>query len=127
MLARRASVRTIRRRKGGDVAGASSAISQIVQEVRSETASYLRTEKKTRLRALREMLSEADQVLLVLRVDRGLAWEELARVLSTDEPDDDGLKREAARLRKRFQLVKEKLKTLARSEGLYPSREREGR
>ena len=127
MLARRASLRTIRQRKGGDGALASSAISQIVQEVRSETISYLRTEKKTRLRALREKLSEQDQVLLVLRVDRGLAWEELARVLSTDEPDEEGLKREAARLRKRFQLVKEKLKTLAQSEGLYPSREREDR
>ena len=122
-LARRASFRTLRKKRAARlVLGSSAAISQLVQEVRTQTLTYLRTETKTRLRALRDSLSEEDQALLMLRVDRELAWDELARVLSeTDAEDADALKREAARLRKRFQLVKEKLKELAKREGIYPS------
>jgi RNA polymerase sigma-70 factor (ECF subfamily) len=58
----------------------------------------------------------------VLRVDRGLAWDELARVFSEQDLDEEALTREAARLRKRFQLVKEKLKALAEREGIVASR-----
>lgn len=97
-------------------------------EVRSATLSYLRTERRTRLSALRDSLPVEDQMLLVLRVDRKLAWNDLAIVLRGDEapagaPDggglsDEALKREAARLRKRFQVLKEKLRELGRREGL---------
>jgi RNA polymerase sigma-70 factor (ECF subfamily) len=65
------------------------------------------------------------QILLVLRVDRDLAWSVLARIMlgdGEDAPtatlDEDPLKREAARLRKRLQLVKEKRIELGRKEGL---------
>ena len=90
------------------------------QKVRTETMAFLRTEKRTRLQALRDSLPQEDRMLLVLRVDRGLAWNELARVLSeTEAPLDDAtVAREAARLRKRFQLVKDRLRELARKEGL---------
>jgi len=108
------------------------------EKVRTETLAYLRTEKKTRLQALRDALPEEDRMLLVLRVDRGLAWNELARILAEggeeeeegeeggetdgkdDAPtlDDAAVVREAARLRKRFQLVKDRLRELARKEGL---------
>jgi RNA polymerase sigma-70 factor (ECF subfamily) len=56
----------------------------------------------------------------VLRVDRKLAWNELAEVLHDGEGplDPSGIKREAARLRKRFQLLKERLVELGRREGL---------
>ncbi len=50
-------------------------------------------------------------MLLILRVDRNLAWDEIALVMA-DEPetlDKEGRKRESARLRKRFQLIKERL------------------
>ena len=97
-----------------------SELSAIQQEVRTETLSYLRTQRKTRVLALRESLSPEDQTLLVLRVDKRLAWNDLARVMHGEEGElpDDVLKREAARLRKRFQLVKEKLLALGRREGL---------
>lgn len=126
-LARRASFRSNRKRRATKlVLGSSPAISQLVQEVRTQTLTYLRTETKTRLRALRDSLAEEDRALLMLRVDRGLAWDELARVLSeNDDADPDALKREAARLRKRFQLVKERLKELAKREGIYPAPGRE--
>ena len=61
-----------------------------------------------------------DRALLVLRVDRGLSWNDLARVLNEDgEPlDDAALKRESARLRKRFQLLKRELLELGRAAGV---------
>jgi RNA polymerase sigma-70 factor (ECF subfamily) len=127
VLARRASYRTLRRRRREVLPKASpSVVSALVEKVRTETRSYLRTEKRTRLRALRDSLSEEDQALLVLRVDRGLAWDELARVFSEEDLDDAARAREAARLRKRFQLVKEKLKALAKREATDPRRQGEG-
>ena len=84
-----------------------------MQAVRTETRSFLRTNARTRLEEVRDELPEADRALLVLRVDRGLEWAELARVFLEGEgsvTDAAGLTREAARLRKRFQLVKERLR-----------------
>jgi RNA polymerase sigma-70 factor, ECF subfamily len=103
----------------------SSATSAIQAKVRTETLSYLRTERRSRLVQLRDSLEPDDRALLVLRVDRKLAWNDLARVLHEDgtELDDAGLRREAARLRKRFQHVKTKLYEMARREGLVGSEE----
>ncbi len=99
-----------------------SSMDQVAQAVRTETLAFLRTEKKTRLQALRDTLPEEDRMLLVLRVDRGLAWNELARVLreadGEGEMSEEEITREAARLRKRFQLVKDRLRDLAKKEGL---------
>ena len=96
-----------------------SSLERIAERVRTETASFLRTEKRTRLQALRDSLSEEDRLLLLLRVDRGLSWNEVARVLSDDEAlDEPGLAKEAARHRKRYQLVKDRLREMARREGL---------
>ncbi len=120
-LARRAAYRHVRQAKralGGMVASPLSS-QDIAAQVRTSTLAFLKTEKKTRLRALREELPPDDQVLLVLRLDKGLAWDELARVLEDDEaPDLVARKRAAARLRKRFQVVKERLIARAREEGL---------
>jgi RNA polymerase sigma-70 factor, ECF subfamily len=97
-----------------------SALEDVAQAVRTSTLGFLRTEKRSRLEALRDSLSPDDRALLVLRLDRGLAWPELARVLTESEEalDDAAVLREAARLRKRFQLVKERLRELVRREGL---------
>jgi len=97
-----------------------SALRALAERVRSRTPSYLRTERRSRFRALRESLPAEDQALLVLRVDRGLAWNELAVVLH-DGPEPlgaDELRREAARLRKRFQLLKARLLELGRRAGV---------
>jgi RNA polymerase sigma-70 factor, ECF subfamily len=103
-----------------------SALSNIADEIQSRTQTFLRTERRTRLEALRGLLPEADQELLLLRVGRQLGWDEIARVLggengengengesgkSGESPEggavtEVAIKREAARLRKRFQLVK---------------------
>jgi hypothetical protein len=49
-----------------------------------------------------------------------MAWTEIARVVLGAEGDVDAaaLKRESARVRKRFQLVKERLRELALARGL---------
>jgi len=99
-----------------------SALEGVAAKVRTETLAILRTETKTRLQALRDALPEADRMLLVLRIDRGLSWNDLARVLHEGaedaQLDDAALTREAARLRKRFQLVKDRLREMAKKEGL---------
>ncbi len=105
---------------------ADSAVSKVAAAIRSATAPILRSEVKNRFAELRAELSEEDQELLVLRVDRQLSWLELAVVLAgEDAPPLEGetLKREAARLRKRFQLVKDDLRERARREGLIPEDE----
>jgi RNA polymerase sigma-70 factor, ECF subfamily len=92
---------------------------QVADRVRTTTLPHLRSETKDRFRALRGRLTEEEQTILVLRVDKGMAWTDIACVLRdgqpTDEPPDP---REPARLRKRFQLVKEKLQGWAEAEGL---------
>lgn len=61
------------------------------------------------LRRLRAMLSEEDREILVLRVERDLSWEEVARVFAGDSADAAQLKREASRLRKRFQAIRDRV------------------
>jgi RNA polymerase sigma-70 factor (ECF subfamily) len=97
-----------------------SALDDVAEAVRSATLTYLRTEKRTKIDALKDALSPEDRALLVLRVDRGLAWNDLARVLAEEEGglDDAALTREAARLRKRYQLVKDRLRELAGKGGI---------
>lgn len=87
---------------------------------RSRTRPYLRTDVKDRFAALRSSLSRDEQSLLVLRVDRGLSWQEVARVLhdGDENPDDAALRRGAVNLRQRFQQVKERLRALARASGI---------
>ena len=104
-------------------------LSAIEDQVRSRTLSFLRTERRNRFAELRDALPEDDRALLILRVDQGLAWNDLARAMQDDEAEPlagDALKREAARLRKRFQLVKERLLEIGRSEGLVGSEKDDG-
>jgi len=126
-LARNASNRFLKgRHRRGKGQVAMSGISEgIALELRTATLTYLQTDHKDRFAALRESLPLEDQTLLILRVDRGLAWEELARVMLGEElsPTAEDLKKESARLRKRFQLVKEKLVTLGKQAGLFGTKE----
>jgi RNA polymerase sigma-70 factor, ECF subfamily len=98
-----------------------SQIESVVADVTAQSHATLRlTERRDRLSRLRDELPVDDRVLLVLRVDRQLPWDEIALAFVEDAAasGDDDRKREAARLRKRFQLVKERLTARARDEGL---------
>ena len=102
--------------------GADSRFAVELTRLRSATLEHRKTEVKSRIRELRQKLSEEDQVLLVLRVDRELSFRELAVVLSDEgtDLDDDQVSRLATNLRQRFQKVKKRLRTLAAEEGLLP-------
>ncbi|RLB46391.1 MAG: sigma-70 family RNA polymerase sigma factor [Deltaproteobacteria bacterium] len=91
-----------------------SQISEVAAAVRTRTRPWIRSEVKDRFRVLRESLDEASRELLILRVDRQMAWEDIARVLG--EPGDPG--QASARIRKRFSLLKAKLHQEAEREGL---------
>ncbi|HEY6179945.1 MAG TPA: hypothetical protein VIX73_36085 [Kofleriaceae bacterium] len=91
---------------------------ELAAQVRSSTLVHLRTEVKSEVRRLREELPQAEQMLLILRVDKALGWPDIAAALADHDLDADELKREAARLRKRFQLVTGKLRGLARERGI---------
>lgn len=82
------------------------------QVARVRTATFAQsTNREDRLEQLRSELPEEDRLILMLRVDRQLDFREIALVTLGDaEADEAAVTREAARLRKRFQLVKERLK-----------------
>ena len=81
---------------------------------RSVTHDLFRTSVKDGFRVLREQLDPEDHELLLLRLDRGLAWKDIAQILG----GSDDLDTRAAALRKRFERAKERLKKLALEEGL---------
>jgi RNA polymerase sigma-70 factor, ECF subfamily len=125
-LARNASsnfLRDAQRRRKREVPVGSEAFSELAKKVRAASASHLRLERERELQGLRESLSHEDQIILVLRVDQEMDWAALARVLlEADAPGEEDLRREAARARKRFQLIKDRLTTMARERGvLAPS------
>jgi RNA polymerase sigma-70 factor (ECF subfamily) len=109
-----------RRHKVGRVT--TSALKEVVAAVRTETLSALRSEKKSKVKALRDELPVDDRTLLILRVDRNLQWEEIAHAFLSDveSPTAEEIRREAARLRKRFQIIRKRLADRAREEGLLP-------
>ncbi|HEU4412796.1 MAG TPA: sigma-70 family RNA polymerase sigma factor [Polyangiaceae bacterium] len=93
-------------------------LSALEQQVRTQTLPYLRTEVKQRAALLRQRLEPDEQTLLVLRVDRGLGWAEIAMVMAEGGEAPADAARAAAALRKRFERVKAKLKALLEQEGL---------
>lgn len=98
-------------------------LQQIADAVRTRTQPYMKSEVKQAFRRLRAALSDDDQIIVMLRLDRGMGWREVAEAMQGAAHDDAALDREAARLRKRFELAKGKLRALAEAEGLLePSR-----
>jgi RNA polymerase sigma-70 factor (ECF subfamily) len=87
--------------------------SKIAASVRSTMSTYAPGGRADRLLKLREALDPEEQTLLILRVDKGLSWEDVAQVLATE-----GAPVAATALRKRFERLKDKLARLAREQGL---------
>jgi RNA polymerase sigma-70 factor (ECF subfamily) len=87
--------------------------SKIAEQVRSTMSTYAPGGRADRLLKLRESLDREEQTLLILRVDKAMAWEDVAEVLRAD-----GDPATPAALRKRFERLKEKLGRLAREQGL---------
>jgi RNA polymerase sigma-70 factor (ECF subfamily) len=70
-----------------------------------------------RISELRSQLTEQEQLLLTLRVDRELEWKDVARVITYPGAtvEESELEREALRLRQRFHVLKAKLRELVRT------------
>ncbi|MCH9686454.1 MAG: sigma-70 family RNA polymerase sigma factor [Deltaproteobacteria bacterium] len=112
-----------RRRDRNLALSQSPEVFQVVENVRTTTMIHLRTETKNKFTALREQLEPDDRTLLILRVDRRLAWNEIARIMAEEaEPTNDDVKRGAATLRKRFERAKERLRKLAADQQLISER-----
>jgi RNA polymerase sigma factor (sigma-70 family) len=124
-LARSASVRfrlSAHQRAERRIPLSNARLSSLVEDVRERTLTYLRTETKTQMQALFAALPEDDRALLQLRLDQQLGFRELALVLEYDGvvPNEVELTRAAARQRKRFQLVRERLRRMAQEAGMLP-------
>lgn len=105
-----------RLRNNVSLSNGSADVSAIVEQVRTATLPFLRTEVKDELRRLRDALDPDDHALLVLRIDRKMSWKDIARALPGDEGQD--VDRRAATLRKRFERAKTMLRELANARGL---------
>jgi len=98
------------RRRGRRLATGEASV--LAEEVR--TRSVVRVERQQQaLDRLRESLSAEEQSLLVLRLDQGLSWNEVAEVLA-----EEGTPAQPAALMKRYERLKERLGKLAREQGL---------
>jgi len=87
-------------------------VDELVAKTRSATAPYLKTGLKNRVRALQSQLTEEERTLLILRIDRQMAWDDIAAIVG------GGTSSDSARIRKRFQRTKAKLRKLAEEAGL---------
>jgi len=88
-----------------------SELQDVLAAARTTTRSRMIADKRQHLIELRDQLPKDDRTLLILRVDRNLAWEDIALAFA-ETPEalsEDDRKRESARLRKRFQLLKRRL------------------
>jgi RNA polymerase sigma-70 factor (ECF subfamily) len=123
-LARNAANRYVsaphHRRERHHTSPGDASVSAVIEQARSATEIHRRTSVKEKIRALRERLPLEDQTLLILHVDRGLPWRELAMIMHEDGEslDEAALTRESARLRKRFERVRDALREFAIEEGL---------
>jgi len=106
--------RGVRRHEDGRVP--ISELQDVLAAVRTKTRSTLAANRRSTLARLRDELPVEDRTLLILRVDRNLSWDEIALAFADDSDtfNDEDRKRESARLRKRFQLVKQRLVARAR-------------
>ncbi len=94
------------------------------QHDRSTAPPHFQAASSSIWKTLQERLPPEDRWLLALRIDRQLSWSELARVLlEGTSHDGERTRKEAARLRKRFQLLKDRLRSWIIEDGLLPSEE----
>ncbi len=105
-----------RARKGVPISQVAS-IQKAVDRARTTTPPHERTEVKDRFAELRAELEPEDLMLLGLRIERKMAWADIAKVLAAaeEEPRDTPPDaREIATLRKRFARLKDRLRERAR-------------
>lgn len=93
---------------------------QMPEEVRERTRPYLRTDVKDEFTKLRASLDPDDQIVLILRLDKRMSWLDIAEIVGDEaaRADAQALKRESARLRKRYEKLKDEIRDRAIALGL---------
>jgi RNA polymerase sigma-70 factor (ECF subfamily) len=101
-------------------------LSAIAERIRTETLTEAKSEAKAIADRLRRELSVEDQTVLLLRVDRKLSWRDIAYITLEDAEHADAavLNKEVLRVRKRYQLAKERLRRMAIEQGYTRRRNR---
>lgn len=121
-IARHACARHLARERRKRTVALSSApeVLDVAVHARIPTPPHARTAAREGIERLRRSLRPDDQTLLILRIDRGMAWLDIARVLAGPDPSprDEDLRARSAKLRKRFERLKERLRTMAQEERL---------
>ena len=114
-IARNAAIRYRRTRRRAQAGRAPlSEADALAAARRSTTVVHLRSESRDRFAAVRDALEDDDRMLLVLRIDRGMAWNDIARIFSPEEASPDAIATRASGLRKRYQLLKDEIRTRMR-------------
>lgn len=108
-IARNAVISHLRGERRRPVRLGTSSMESLVGDVRSRTTTALRTETRDKLAEIRATLAPDDQMLLVLRIDRNMAWRDVAAVFEPHGTSAD-LDRRAAALRKRLERLKTELR-----------------
>lgn len=98
-----------RKRDGGAVPLTTSECSKVAQEVLSDTLQAMPPALSARAAALREKLTEDECILLLLRVDLDFSWTEVVTMMSEEPVEAPDREREAARLRKVFERLVDKV------------------
>jgi RNA polymerase sigma-70 factor (ECF subfamily) len=88
-----------------------SELDDLAGVIRSQTYWTRFTEKLDRVKAILDEFPYEDRILMVLRIDRGLKWKQIARIFlgDSEEPSPDDLKRESDRLRQRYATLRKKI------------------
>jgi len=87
-------------------------VQRIVAQVRSTTPVYQRDDVRDKFAAARAQLEPDDLVLLGMRIEHHMPWEQIAIVLADDDTPPTAAA--IATLRKRFERLKTKLRGLVR-------------
>lgn len=113
-LARGAASRRLRdpARKRGQRLGTVEQQELSAKAMRTATAMWRQTEQKSKLWQACEALPDDDRTLVLLRISRGMSWLDVAAVTADEDQDDEQLTRRAAAQRKRFERIKDKLRTV---------------
>jgi RNA polymerase sigma-70 factor (ECF subfamily) len=104
-----------RRREG---AVPTSQVSAIAAEVWFVTVRDVPAEVLARVNALRQHLTPDERSILLLRVDQGLSWDDVARVLPPEVRGEGTESEINARLRTRFKRLVKRLDQFAKDQGL---------
>lgn len=117
------ALNALRRRKKRDPRQHETADEAKLRDVARKSTTTWRKEQEQRKEQLSDLLDELeeeDRAIVLLYSEGSLSWIAVAGIVSDPEGllDEKALKKEAARLKKRYERAKEKLHELAKKRGL---------